>query len=54
MKLSWVKHTGKQHDFAFEDSETKTVCTFNVSLRDYNTATGIVEDILTLIEPKYH
>ena len=54
MECGYVKHAGKQHDFTVEDSETKTVCTFNVSLRDYNTATGIVEDVLTLIEPEFY
>ena len=51
---SYIKHAGKQHDFTSEDSETKTVCNFNVSLRDYNTATGIVEDVLLLIEPEFY
>lgn len=54
MGCSYVKHAGKQRDFTIEDSENKTVCTFNVSLRDYNTATGIVEDVLTLIEPEFY
>lgn len=54
MGCSYIKHAGKQHDFTSEDSETKTVCNFNVSLRDYNTATGIVEDVLLLIEPEFY
>ena len=54
MECSYIKHAGKQHDFTSEDSETKTVCNFNVSLRDYNTATGIVEDVLLLIEPEFY
>lgn len=54
MGCSYIKHAGKQRDFTSEDSETKTVCNFNVSLRDYNTATGIVEDVLLLIEPEFY
>lgn len=53
MVCTGVKHAGKQRDFTVEDSESKTVCTFNVSLRDYNTATGIIEDIVTLVEPAF-
>lgn len=51
LQCTCVKHAGKQRDFVTEDSENKTTCTFNVSLRDYNTATGIIEDAVTLIEP---
>lgn len=53
MQCTGIKHVGKQHDFVSQDYENKTVCTFNVSLRDYNTATGIIEDVLLLIEPVF-
>lgn len=54
LECSFVKHASKQRDFVVNDGENKTVCTFNVSLRDYNTATGIVEDVLLLIEPDFY